>query len=56
MEKVSIIVPIYNVEKYIRRCLESIVKQDYGSFEIICVDDCGQDKSMEIVTEFQKKY
>lgn len=56
MEKVSIIVPIYNVEKYIKRCLESIVKQDYGSFEIICVDDCGQDKSMEIVTEFQKKY
>ena len=56
MEKVSVIVPIYNVEKYIRRCLDSIIAQEYGNMEIICVDDCGQDTSMEIVAEFQKKY
>lgn len=56
MEKVSVIVPIYNVEKYIRRCLESIVRQEYTNLEIICVDDRGQDGSMEIVSEFQKKY
>ena len=56
MEKVSVIVPIYNVEKYIRRCLDSIIAQEYGNMEIICVDDCGQDTSMEIVAEFQNKY
>ena len=56
MKKVSVIVPIYNVEKYIKRCLESILKQTYQNFEILCVDDCGQDNSMTIVERMQKKY
>ena len=55
MRKISVIVPIYNVEKYIGRCLESILKQTCQDFEIICVDDCGQDSSMQIVEKFHNE-
>lgn len=50
--KISIIVPVYNVEKYIKDCMESLVKQTMPDIEIICVDDCGTDKSMQIVKEY----
>ena len=55
MEKVSVIVPVYNVEKYIKRCLNSILEQTYKDCEIICVDDCGQDKSIQIIEEIQRE-
>lgn len=45
---VSIIIPVYNVEKYIESCLASVFNQTYKDLEIILVDDCGSDKSMEI--------
>ena len=50
--KISVIVPIYNVEKYLRECLESIVAQTYKGIEIILVDDRGLDDSMAIAREF----
>lgn len=53
--KFSIIVPVYNVEKFVARTLESAINQNYKDIEIICVDDCGQDKSVDIVKEFAKK-
>ena len=53
--KFSIIVPVYNVEKFIARALESAINQSFKDIEIICVDDCGQDKSIEIAKEFAKK-
>lgn len=53
--KFSIIVPMYNVEKFIVRALESAINQSFKDIEIICVDDCGQDKSIEIAKEFAKK-
>lgn len=53
---VSIIVPVYNVEKYIERCLESIVAQTYRNLEVIFVDDCGQDDSIGIVERFIADY
>lgn len=56
MAKISVVVPIYNVEKYLRRCLESILQQTYQDFEIICVNDCTPDNSMIIVDEFVEKY
>ncbi len=56
MGKISVIVPIYNVEKYIERCLKSILEQSYQEFEIICVDDCGQDGSIRIVEKFKNQY
>lgn len=52
MAKFSIIVPVYNVEKEIRRCLDSLKNQTFGEFEVFCVDDCGSDSSMKIVEEF----
>ena len=49
--KVSIVVPIYNVEKYLRQCLDSIVNQTLKDIEIICVDDGSKDSSPEIIEE-----
>lgn len=55
MPKVSIIIPVYNVEKYIRRCLVSVQNQSMHDIEIIVVNDCTQDNSMTIVKELAQK-
>lgn len=54
-ELVSIIVPIYNVEKYIKRCVESLEKQTYTDLEILLVDDGSTDKSGEICENLKRK-
>ncbi len=56
MYKFSIIVPIYNVEKYLNRCLDSLVNQNYDNYEIILVNDGSTDNSQSIIDEYQKKY
>lgn len=56
MNKVSVIIPVYNAEKYIRRCLRSILTQSYEDYEIICVEDAGNDNSKEILKEFEERY
>ncbi|TCL70745.1 hypothetical protein EDC14_100962 [Hydrogenispora ethanolica] len=56
MIKVSIIVPVYNVEKYIRKCLESLVNQTLKEIEIIVVNDGTTDGSQLIIDEFVSKY
>ena len=56
MDKVSIIIPVYNAEKYLRKCLDSVMSQDYGSYEVICVNDCSPDNSREILEEYRRKY
>lgn len=53
--KFSIIVPVYNVEKYLRKCLESIEKQTFKDFEVIIVNDGSEDNSQLIIDEFVKK-
>ena len=53
--KFSIIVPVYNVEKYIERCLTSLMKQTYKEFEVIVVDDGSKDKSIDIAEQFVLK-
>ena len=51
---VSVIVPVYNVQKYVHKCLESLTQQSYNSLEIIIVDDGSTDGSGEICDEFVK--
>lgn len=51
--KISVIVPIYNVEKYLPQCLESIVNQSLKEIEIICVNDGSKDSSKEILEKYQ---
>lgn len=51
---VSIIVPIYNVELYVERCINSIINQTYRNIEIILVNDGSTDKSLEIIKQFEK--
>lgn len=52
MPKISVIVPVYNVQQYIVQCLESLIGQTLHDIEIICVDDRGNDGSMDIVREY----
>ncbi|MBO4707169.1 MAG: glycosyltransferase family 2 protein [Elusimicrobiaceae bacterium] len=53
--KISIIVPVYNVEQYISECIESLINQTLKDIEIIFVDDCGTDNSLNIVNDFAKR-
>lgn len=55
MTKVSIIIPIYNVEKYLSQCLESIANQTLKDIEIICIDDGSTDNSLNILNEYKNK-
>lgn len=52
----SIIIPVYNVERYIRRCMQTVMEQTFRDYEVIVVDDETPDNSMEIVEEFAEKY
>jgi len=55
MPKVSILIPIYNAEKYLRQCLNSVVNQTLKDIEIICINDGSIDTSLTIIQEFQAK-
>ena len=54
--RISVIVPVYNGEKYIKSCLESLVNQTLKDIEIICIDDGSTDNSFKILTEYENKY
>jgi len=55
MKKVSIVTPVYRVEKYIADCMKTVIDQTYSLIEFILVDDCGGDKSVDIVNDFIAK-
>ena len=55
-ELYSFIIPIYNTQDYIGRCLDSILNQTYKNFEIICVDDGSTDDSLSILESYEKKF
>ena len=55
MKLVSIIIPVYNAERDISRCLDSILSQTYTNFEVLCIDDGSKDSSFSILQEYEKK-
>ena len=56
MVLVSVIVPIYNSEKYLEKCLDSLVNQNFKDYEVIVVNDESPDNSEKIIQEYEKKY
>ena len=55
MVKVSVVLPVYNVEPYLRDCMDSIVNQTLTDIEIICVNDGSPDNSLDILNEYAAK-
>ena len=55
MNKVTVFIPVYNTEKYIRQCLDSVLKQSYTDLEIILCNDCSTDNSFAICQEYEHK-
>lgn len=55
MAKVSVIVPVYNVEKYLKRCLDSLINQTLSDIDIICINDGSKDSSLKILEQYAQK-
>ncbi|WP_409415528.1 glycosyltransferase family 2 protein [Flavobacterium sp. PS2] len=55
MPKISVIIPVFNAEKFIERCLDSVLFQTLADIEIICIDDCSSDNSFNILKEYEVK-
>lgn len=55
MTKISVIVPVYNVEDYLGECLDSLITQTLSDIEIICINDGSTDNSLEILTNYSKR-
>ena len=54
--KISIVVPVYNVQEYLPKCLDSLINQKYDDFEIVCVDDGSNDNSLQVLKSYEEKY
>lgn len=52
MPEVSVIIPVYNTEKYLRQCLDSVINQTLGDIEFVCVNDGSSDSSRDILMEY----
>jgi len=55
MVDISIIIPVYNMEKFLQESLESVINQIHKNIEIICIDDCSTDNSLNILNEYRQK-
>lgn len=55
MAKISVIIPVYNVEKYLKECLDSVINQTIKDIEIICINDGSTDSSLELLKEYSEK-
>lgn len=53
---ISVIIPCYNVEKYLKQCLDSVLAQTFHDYEIICIEDCSTDNTKIILKEYARKY
>ncbi len=56
MKKITVIIPVYNVEQYIRKCLDSLICQDYDNFEVLVINDGSPYNEQVIIDEYAKKY
>ena len=52
---ISVVIPVYNVEKYLRQCLDSVINQTYSNIEIICIDDAAEANSVKILQDYARK-
>lgn len=55
MENISVVMPLFNAEKYLPEALQSVLNQTYKDFELICINDCSTDDTVKILTHFQQK-
>ena len=55
MCKFSAVLPVYNVGRYIRNCLDSLEKQTFTDFEVLCIDDCSTDNSVYIIEQYVER-
>lgn len=55
-KSVTVVIPVYNTEKYLERCLNSVIDQTYKNYDVICVDDCSKDSSRDILKKYEKEY
>lgn len=55
MVAISIVIPVYNIENYLEKCLDSLINQTFKDIEVICVNDGSKDKSLDILNEYAKK-
>ena len=56
MKKISIIVPVYNAENYLEKCLQSVFNQDFDDYEVVIVNDGSTDGSVKVIQKFIRKY
>ena len=54
--KVSVIIPVYNTEKYLRDCIESVLVQSLKEIEVICIDDGSTDNSYAVLKEYERQH
>lgn len=54
--KVTVMIPVYNAERYIDRCIQSVIKQTYGKWEILAIDDGSNDRSYELLQTYKRSY
>lgn len=54
--KISVVIPVYNVEKYLQACIDSLLSQSYKKAEYIFINDASPDNSLQILREYQKNY
>ena len=56
MKKISVIIPVYNTEKYLKRCLDSVIAQEYKDLELVLINDGSTDNSEQLINEYKTKY
>ena len=50
-KKISVVIPVFNAKNYLKRCIDSILNQEFTNFEFICIDDGSKDNSLELLNE-----